>query len=850
MENSKLNMAFMTALTAKFRCNRVSGVLIIFMLLAGIILNFGYLPSALAATDCAAVTEIPQAECEALVALFESTDGPNWSDSATNKWNTDNSPSGWAGVTVTAGHVTKISREAKNLNGSVPVELGNLTNLERLFLDGNQLSGPVPPELENLTNLEWLSLYANQLSGHVPSELGNLTNLKWLSLGNNQLSGPVPSELANLTNLKQLGLYNNQLSGPVPPELRNLTNLTTLGLDDNQLSGPVPPELGNLTKLTMLTLENNQLSGSVPPELGNLTELKSLNLSGNELSGSIPPELGNLTNLYWLSLDNNELSGPVPPELGNLTDLQTLYLNGNQLSGSVPPELGNLANLFFLYLDNNELSGSVPPELGNLTNLSWLYLQGNHLSGSIPPELGNLANLELLSLSRNHLSGHVPPEMGNLAALHFLHLEDNQLSGPLPPELVNLTNLWDLSLGGNRLTASDAELLEFLPHVLSPSYCLNWQTLPPTDTAAEVLTENSARISWTSVTCGDYYIIRYGNSPGGPYTGEAATAVDFWTTGCDVTGLSPGTWYFVVETYTAASGYQQNNLTSDPSSEVSVTLPGELFAAEISNPVPGSALFSTTATFTWNDSGADKYWLWVGTTGTGSKDLYSDNQGTDTSRTVYSLPNSGETLYVRLHSLVNGEWGYNDYTYTAYTAAKAEMQTPAPGSVLTSASETFVWSDAGAGEYWLWVGTSPESNDVYSDSQGTNTSRMVAGLPGGGETLYVRLLSLVNGEWLYNDYTYTAYSIALAEMQSPVPGSSLSSTTETFIWSDAGADQYWLWIGTSPGGKDVYSDGQGTNTSRTVANLPSAGSSVYVRLYSLVNGDWLYNDYTYTAVGR
>jgi len=36
-------------------------------------------PLAQAVTDCAAVTEIPSTECEALVALYNSTDGANWS---------------------------------------------------------------------------------------------------------------------------------------------------------------------------------------------------------------------------------------------------------------------------------------------------------------------------------------------------------------------------------------------------------------------------------------------------------------------------------------------------------------------------------------------------------------------------------------------------------------------------------------------------------------------------------------------------------------------------------------------------------------------------------------------------
>ncbi|MCP4134091.1 MAG: hypothetical protein GY754_24175, partial [bacterium] len=84
-------------------------------------------------------------------------------------------------------------------------------------------------------------------------------------------------------------------------------------------------------------------------------------------------------------------------------------------------------------------------------------------------------------------------------------------------------------------------------------------------------------------------------------------------------------------------------------------------------------------------------------------------------------------------------------------------------------------------------------------------------------------------------------------MQSPVPGSTLSSTTETFTWNNPGVEEFWLWVGTTPGGKEIYSDGQETNTSREISNLPGDGTTVYVRLHSMVNGEWLFNDYTYTA---
>lgn len=57
-----------------------------------------------------------------------------------------------------------------------------------------------------------LSLGYNQLSGSIPPELGNLTNLQWLYLVNNQLSGKPPMELMNLVNLSNLRLGYNHLT--------------------------------------------------------------------------------------------------------------------------------------------------------------------------------------------------------------------------------------------------------------------------------------------------------------------------------------------------------------------------------------------------------------------------------------------------------------------------------------------------------------------------------------------------------------------------------------------------------------------------------------------------------------
>ena len=225
----------------------------------------------------------------ALMALYEATDGPNWRDNT--NWGSIAPLRDWYGIlTDFDGHVTQLTLFSNNLSGTLPLALGNLTNLQALRLAGNQLlNGPVPAELGNLTNLSTLHLHNNQLSGPIPAALSNLTNLWSLALGGNQLSGEIPAALGNLTRLRKLYLHSNQLSGPIPATLGNLTNLMELHLGGNQLSGPIPATLGNPTNLMELHLGGNQLSGEIPPTLGSLVRLRLTRFANNpELAGCVP----------------------------------------------------------------------------------------------------------------------------------------------------------------------------------------------------------------------------------------------------------------------------------------------------------------------------------------------------------------------------------------------------------------------------------------------------------------------------------------------------------------------------------------------------------------------------------
>ncbi len=115
-------------------------------------------------------TTSPETDRATLVALYDSTDGPNWRYS--DNWLSDAPLGEWHGVTTNYhGRVIDLELNRNQLSGEIPPELGNLANLTVLNLGFNQLSGEIPPELGSLANLIGLTLHANQLSGCVPNRL-------------------------------------------------------------------------------------------------------------------------------------------------------------------------------------------------------------------------------------------------------------------------------------------------------------------------------------------------------------------------------------------------------------------------------------------------------------------------------------------------------------------------------------------------------------------------------------------------------------------------------------------------------------------------------------------------------
>ncbi|XP_048542550.1 probable LRR receptor-like serine/threonine-protein kinase At1g06840 isoform X2 [Triticum urartu] len=203
----------------------------------------------------------------------------------------------------------------------------------------NSIGGSIPKEVGNITSLELLLLNGNQLTGPLPEEIGFLPNLNRIQIDQNHISGSIPKSFANLNKTEHFHMNNNSLSGQIPPELSRLPSLVHLLLDNNNLSGYLPPELSQLPKLLIVQLDNNNFSGSsIPSSYGNITTLLKLDISWNQLTGRIPS--GKLaSNITTIDLSHNRLNGSIPGSFSGLPNLQRLSMDNNNLDGSVPSDV-------------------------------------------------------------------------------------------------------------------------------------------------------------------------------------------------------------------------------------------------------------------------------------------------------------------------------------------------------------------------------------------------------------------------------------------------------------------------------------------------------------------------------
>jgi hypothetical protein len=267
----------------------------------------------------------------------------------------------------------------------------------------------------------------------------------------------------------------------------------------------------------------------------------------------------------------------------------------------------------------------------------------------------------------------------------------------------------------------------------------------------------------------------------------------------------------------------------------------------------------TSQTFTWTAGGAavTAWWLYVGSNA-GGNDLFDSGRLDPSvlSLTVPGLPSDGRPLYVRLFFLESGAWHHVDCAVQAVDLAPPTLSSPTCGSTLSGSAATLSWTDNGAGftDWWLYLGSSQGANNLLDSGDLRTTTTSVSDLPTDGETIYVRLWYRILGRaWHFHDCTVTAATLPPPALTSPSCGSSLTGTSVIFNWADNGTavTGWWLYVGTSRGGRDLLDSGfLGVATrALSISGLPGDGRTVYVRLwYRTPEAVWRMQDCTFSAV--
>ncbi|KAF7840304.1 putative leucine-rich repeat receptor-like protein kinase [Senna tora] len=320
--------------------------------------------------------------------------------------------SGWEGIHCTNSRVTSIILSSMNIGGRLSGDIQSLSELVTLELSYNKdMTGTIPDEIGNLTKLQTLILVGCGFSGSIPDSIGSLKQLSFLALNLNQFTGNIPRTLGNLSSIDWLDLADNQIEGTIPvsddqgPGLDMLLTAQHFHLGNNKLIGEIPAQLfSSNMKLKHLLLDNNQLNGSIPGTLGVVTSLEVVRLDRNQISGEVPSNISDLINLSELYLSNNKLTGSLP-DLTGLNDLTYVDLSNNTFnSAGIPSWASSLPLLTTLKLENTGVEGQIPVSIFNQSNIESVEMRNNQLNGTL--DIGNdySSHLDLIDLENNKIT--------------------------------------------------------------------------------------------------------------------------------------------------------------------------------------------------------------------------------------------------------------------------------------------------------------------------------------------------------------------------------------------------------------------------------------------------------------
>ncbi len=366
----------------------------------------------------------------ALIKLYESTNGDNWTNNT--NWCSDKPVTKWYGVGIWDDRYV-ISLGNNNLTGKIDqtfpddvklelnvydnqltsLNISDCTALEFLSCDNNQLTSL---SVSNCNALTYLGCFNNQLTSLDVSGCTALTNL---GCNNNQLTS---LDVSNCTALEILSCYNNQLTSL---DVSGRTTLTIFSCHSNQLTSL---DVSGCTSLEQLYCDDNQLTSL---DVSDCTSLVHLQCNNNQLTSLI---VSGCTSLETLSCPNNQLTSL---NVSGCTSLKSLHCGGNQLTSL---DVSDCMSLGYLDCNNNHLTSL------DVSGLGYLNCSNNQLTSL---DVSGCKWLGYLDCSNNQLPSL---DISSCTSLADLYCSNNQLPSLDVSSCTSLVTLWCSS---NQLTSLD-----------------------------------------------------------------------------------------------------------------------------------------------------------------------------------------------------------------------------------------------------------------------------------------------------------------------------------------------------------------------------------------------------------
>jgi len=461
--------------------------------------------------------QVLQADSLALIEFYNSVGGPKWTDQGnwlTGPVNT------WTGITVTDGRVTGLEIVSNNMSGTIPSAIGQLTELTRLRLIGDE--NPVK---------------VVDIHGAIPAELWNCTKIQVLQLKYTNLTGDIPAGIEKMVNLQEINFQQSYLNCELPEALFNLPKLTKAYLHQSNFKGKVPASLVNATKLTRLYLQGNKLEAGLP-----FVNLPAANKAKVELTGNyftfadikqyydakanyagficdyqlaretaeVKADKGVAYTMNGATADaegyawfKNEESVPVGTDstqvvtLNSFADeaIYTCKAQSSLVPGCDIRSIYNMKlNLSPIQRDSltlvefyNSVGGPKWTDQGNwLTGpvntwsgitvsngrVTGLEIVSNNMSGTIPAAIGQLTELTRLRLIGDEnpvkvvdIHGSIPAELWNCTKIQVLQLKYTNLTGGIPAGIEKMVNLQEINFQQSYLNCELPEALFNLPNL-------------------------------------------------------------------------------------------------------------------------------------------------------------------------------------------------------------------------------------------------------------------------------------------------------------------------------------------------------------------------------------------------